>query len=44
LVAIDEAIAYEAAKSPCRFCGGRLYRSDYTRKPRGGMFGAAGEV
>jgi hypothetical protein len=44
LVAIDEMIAHEAAKSPCRFCGGRLHRSDYARKPRGGLFGAAGEA
>lgn len=44
LVAIDEVIAREAAKAPCRFCEGPLHRSDYARKPRGGLFGAAGEA
>ena len=44
LVAIDEAIAREAAEAPCRFCEGPVHRSDYARKPRGGLVGAAGEA
>jgi hypothetical protein len=43
LVAIDEAIVAQAAKQPCRFCGGPLHRSDYARKPRGGLIAAVGE-
>jgi hypothetical protein len=44
LVAIDEAIVRQAAKAPCPDCGGPLYRSDHTRKPRGGVIAAAGEA
>ena len=43
LTSIDEAIAQRAALDPCRFCGGPLHRSDYLRKPRGGLVAAGGE-
>jgi hypothetical protein len=43
LRAIDEAIVEEAAAGACRFCGGRLHRGDYPRKPRGGLIGKAAE-
>ena len=42
LLAIDEAIVAQAAKQPCRFCGGPLHRSDYARKPRGGLIADLG--
>jgi hypothetical protein len=37
LRAVDEAIVRRVAEEPCRDCGGPLYRSDYPRKPRGGV-------
>lgn len=37
LTAVDEAIVKRVASEPCRDCGGRLYRGDYPRKPRGGV-------
>jgi len=40
---IDEAIAEAVQAGKCLFCGARLDRADYPRKPRGGAFGAAGE-
>lgn len=42
LKAIDEAIVAEAAKKPCRHCGGPLHRGDYPRKPRFGCLAPAG--
>jgi hypothetical protein len=44
LVAIDAAIVSRAADEACRFCGGRLHRGDYERKPRGGLVARAGEA
>lgn len=41
LVAIDEAIVERAAREPCRYCNGPLYRGDHPRKPRGGSFAMA---
>jgi len=38
----DEEIARRVAKAGCR-CGGRLYRSDYLRKPRGALLAGAAE-
>lgn len=43
LLAIDTAIVERAAIEACRFCGGRLHRGDYPRKPRGGLIGKAAE-
>jgi hypothetical protein len=40
----DAAIASLVAKGNCTHCGGPLHRGDYNRKPRGGLFAAAGEV
>ncbi len=37
LIQIDEARADEVAAKGCAWCGGRLDRSDYARKPRGGL-------
>jgi hypothetical protein len=44
LTAIDAAILDRAAKEACRFCGGRLHRGDYARKPRGGLVAVAAET
>ena len=44
LTAIDEELAASVAAAGCRFCGGRLYRGDYPRKPRGGLVAMAAEV
>lgn len=44
LTAIDRAIVERAAAEACGFCGGRLHRGDYRRKPRGGLLGSAGEA
>jgi hypothetical protein len=44
LVAIDESIVEQAAREPCRECGGPLYRGDHPRKPRGGLLAIAGEA
>ena len=37
LVKIDEDITRQVASAGCPECGGPLYRSDYDRKPRGGL-------
>jgi hypothetical protein len=42
-MAMDAAIVEEASGEACRFCGGRLHRGDYPRKPRGGLIGGAAE-
>lgn len=39
----DRQVAQLVAAQGCRFCGGALHHSDYERKPRGGLFAAAGE-
>ena len=44
LVDIDEEICRRVAAAGCAWCGGPLHRSDYPRKPRGGLFAVAGEV
>lgn len=44
LTAIDATITARAAAEGCRFCGGRLHRGDYTRKPRGGLIAGAAEA
>jgi hypothetical protein len=44
LLAIDEAVRARVAAAGCGFCGGRLHRSDYDRKPRGGVIAAAAEA
>lgn len=44
LMGIDAEITARVAAEGCRFCGGRLHRGDYDRKPRGGALGAAAEV
>lgn len=43
LTLLDAEIAARVAAGGCRFCGGRLHRGDYDRKPRGGLFAAAAE-
>jgi len=43
LTAIDLSIVEQAARQPCSECGGRLYRGDYPRKPRGGQIAGAAE-
>jgi hypothetical protein len=37
LVEVDENITRQVAAAGCPECGGPLYRSDYDRKPRGGL-------
>ena len=44
LVAIDAKITARVAAAGCRFCGGRLHRGDYDRKPRGGTIAVAAEA
>jgi hypothetical protein len=44
LLAMDLAIVEEASREACPFCGGRLHRGDYPRKPRGGLIGKAAEA
>ena len=41
LMAMDLAIVMKATAESCRYCGGRLHRGDYPRKPRGGLIGRA---
>lgn len=36
LYRIDEDLAGQCRESGCPYCGGRLHRADYERKPRGG--------
>lgn len=43
LVAIDKDIVERVALGGCPRCGGPLHRSDYDRKPRGGLMAGAGE-
>ena len=44
LVEIDEETSLRVAAAGCPWCGGRLHRGDYPRKPRGGLVAVAGEV
>jgi hypothetical protein len=44
LTAIDTAITAGVASAGCPFCGGRLHRGDYERKPRGGLVAVAAEA
>jgi hypothetical protein len=44
LVEIDEETSRRVAQGGCRWCGGRLHRGDYLRKPRGGLLAQAGEA
>lgn len=44
LTRIDEAICEAVRRAGCGRCGGRLDRSDYSRKPRGGALVAASEM
>lgn len=44
LLAVDAEITARVASAGCRFCGGRLHRGDYTRKPRGGLVAVAAEA
>ncbi len=44
LTTIDTRIVERAARGVCRDCDGPLYRSDYSRKPRGGLLGIAAEA
>ena len=39
----DERIAAQVAAEGCAECGGPLHRSDYERKPRGGLLAAGAE-
>lgn len=43
LVEIDEATCKRVAEAGCPWCEGPLHRSDYPRKPRGGLLAAGGE-
>lgn len=43
LLIIDQETAEKVKKDRCPFCGGRLDRADYPRKPRGGLIAPAGE-
>jgi hypothetical protein len=40
---LEEEITLRVAAGKCAECGGPLHRSDYARKPRGGLFAAEGE-
>jgi hypothetical protein len=44
LAEMDELIADAVEAGGCQHCGGPLYRADYQRKPRGGLFAEAGEA
>jgi hypothetical protein len=44
LVDIDEGACARVAAAGCSRCGGPLHRSDYPRKPRGGLLAVGGEV
>ena len=44
LVEIDEAACARVASAGCPWCDGPLHRSDYPRKPRGGLLAVGGEV
>jgi hypothetical protein len=43
LVEIDEATCKRVAAGGCQWCDGPLHRSDYPRKPRGGLLAGGGE-
>jgi len=43
LVRLDESVMERVAAAGCRWCAGRLHRSDYDRKPRGALIAPAGE-
>jgi hypothetical protein len=40
---LDQRIASAVAAERCQHCSGPLHRTDYERKPRGGLLGVAGE-
>jgi len=44
LVRLDESVMERVAAAGCRWCEGRLHRSDYDRKPRGALIAPAGEA
>lgn len=44
LLEFDERIVAAVAGRRCAHCGGPLHRSDYPRKPRGGLIAGGGEV
>jgi len=44
LVDIDEAACALVAAAGCPWCRGPLHRSDYPRKPRGGLLAVGGEA
>lgn len=44
LVAIDAEAAEAVRMARCRWCGSRLDRADYARKPRGGLIAPAAEM
>ena len=44
LTQFDGKIAAQMAARGCPHCRGPLHRSDYNRKPRGGLIGMAGEA
>lgn len=41
---IDQEIATKVKKDACPYCGARLDRADYPRKPRGGLIAKDGET
>lgn len=41
---VDAEIAWAVRDDGCGWCGGRLHRGDYPRKPRGALIAAAGEA
>jgi hypothetical protein len=43
LLALDEQLSRQVAERGCPYCGGPLHRANYERKPRGGLWGLAGE-
>jgi hypothetical protein len=44
LVEVDQAVTRLVAAEGCPKCDGPLHRSDYDRKPRGGLIAPAGEA
>lgn len=44
LTVMDERLAAAVAAARCPHCGGPLHRSDYKRKPRGGVLCGGGET
>ena len=43
LTELDAEIARQVAAGGCPWCGGPLHQANYSRKPRGGLLGEAGE-